>query len=501
MFNIRAAYFLPIILMLAFGYKAQAQTYTGSNTITAGNGTLSFNYSQTTYGCEEGGGRNGTYKLTIFNNFAYTEAGVTTTFNFAAADDMWGLTLHGGTCIQDPPDPAVLNIPNGVITFNPVNNSGNATASYYVQGFINPKYVIVGVTYAPPGPSSNVTYTNATSIGNTSTISSSFSNDLGFSVSVTNKASIPGGKVVNGFAGFTNTSSTDYTQGSNSSTTTTINKSTSVAYKTNGTGDAFSPVNSDYDTIWLWLNPELIITYIPATSTAGASIQWNGYAFDPNDPSGAGGPDIYPVQVGYLNGHFGSNPSVNAVLARSWATGQTWPSGEGPGLTSTDIGTIIANDPLASGYSLLASLPTTTSDGRFTQIPYPPNPIAYTQAGLGNGGGLTTTYNLVQTNTQSVASGASNQFKQAFGVEEDFGGSFLGLWGTSTTLKESDTLTWNYSWLNTLTTTTTLTNALSITGPGCPQPLAPCSPEYTGPGQFIGYQDNLYGTFVFVPAN
>ena len=26
--------------------------------------------------------------------------------------------------------------------------------------------------------------------------------------------------------------------------------------------------------------------------------------FDPTDPAGTGGPDVYPVQIGYLNGHF-----------------------------------------------------------------------------------------------------------------------------------------------------------------------------------------------------
>ena len=33
-----------------------------------------------------------------------------------------------------------------------------------VQGYINPKYVVVGVTYAPPGHSSYVTYTNSKGI-------------------------------------------------------------------------------------------------------------------------------------------------------------------------------------------------------------------------------------------------------------------------------------------------------------------------------------------------
>lgn len=81
----------------------------------------------------------------------------------------------------------------------PVQNS-----SY--NGFVNPKYVVVGVTYAPPGSSSYVQYTGTTSIGNTTTIASSFSNAVGFSVSVT--ASIKGWGAKGSVTG---TSSTDYT--------------------------------------------------------------------------------------------------------------------------------------------------------------------------------------------------------------------------------------------------------------------------------------------------
>jgi hypothetical protein len=62
-------------------------------------------------------------------------------------------------------------------------------------------------------------------------------------------------------------------------------------------------------------------------------------------------------------------------------------------------------------------------------------------------------------------------------------------------MTESLTLTWTYSWLDTLTTTTTLTNQLSIKGPPDPPPA------YTGPIEFVAYQDNLFGTFAFVPIN
>lgn len=377
-----------------------------------------------------------------------------------------------------------------------INLTGTGVASPLV-GYINPKYVIVGITYAPPGPNSSVTYTNSTLVGNTITLTSSFSNTVGFSVSV--ETDISAWSIVGGAAvKVTATESSEYTQGSSSSTTTTVSQQASVSDKTNGTGNAFSPVNHDYDTIWLWLNPLMIFSIDPNSG----NITWNGYGYDSHDVAG---PDVFPVQVGYLNGDFGPNSSIAAVLARNWVTsnepGVTWPAGDGPGLTSTDISNILAADFFTNpSYTLPSPLPTTSADGRFTQIPFPPNPVAYEQAGLGNGGGLTTGYNLVNTNTTTLGQGTSYMFKQTFGTDEQFKG---GTWFAKFTLdlKQSDTLTFAHTWQHTLTTTQTLTNALSITGPGCPQTTEPCVPTYTGPAQFIVYQDNQYGTFMFYPKN
>jgi hypothetical protein len=364
----------------------------------------------------------------------------------------------------------------------------------------------VGVTYAPPGPSSYVQYTGTTSLGNTTTIASSFSNAVGFSVSV--KGSISGWGAGGSVTG---TSSTDYTQGSSSSSTTTFNKTTSLSYKSYGTGNAFSPVDSDYDTIWLWLNPVVLLTYTPKTSSTPASMQWNGYGYDTNDPAGTQQPDVFPVLMGWLNGDFGDDPSIDAVLDRSWASaanGYVWGSGQGPGLTGlgsdtagTDVANIIAADPLTNiNYSGFDGEPSTTPDGRFTIVTLPkdPNPIPYEQAGPGNGGGTASIYDVDQMNTQSVAQGTSSSTKQAFSMEEVFSDKPFGI-GVTATLTESNTLTWTNSWLNTLTTTTTLTQALSITPPGCPADPGPCDPLYNGPVQFDVYQDNEFGTFAFYP--
>ncbi len=407
------------------------------------------------------------------------------------------------------PSPVALDAAANIYIGDVDNNRVRAVGNPGLFGLINPKYVVVGVVYAPPGSSSSVTYTNTTSVGDTTTITSSFQSDVGYSVSEAIGIGIPAGGITNGGVNLTFTESTDYTQGSNASQTVTISKASTIAYTTGGT-PTFAPVNSDYDYIWLWLNPELLVSYTPAAGSNPANLQLTGYAFDPTDPvSGEpppppapyiSGPDIVEVQVGCLDGDF-SCPSTlvitdgvvtSGVLARSWAAGEyTWASGQGPGLTTADIAYILKFDPLvpSNDYTLLSSFPSTTSDGRFTKEPYPPNPIQYPV------GAATEMYNTVQTDTESVATGLTTTIKQAFGVSEQFGTSFLDIFTSTTTMTESLTLTWNYTWLNTLTTTTTLTDALTVKSPPDPPPT------YSGPVEFIAYQDNMFGTFAFVPVN
>jgi len=41
----------------------------------------------------------------------------------------------------------------------------SVTAPALLSGYLNPKYVILGVTYAPPGPQSFVQYADSTTLG------------------------------------------------------------------------------------------------------------------------------------------------------------------------------------------------------------------------------------------------------------------------------------------------------------------------------------------------
>lgn len=386
----------------------------------------------------------------------------------------------------------------------------------YITGFVNPKYVILGVTYAPPGPNSYVSYANTTTFGTTTAIGDQTSDQHGISTSLSETFAIPGLSFIGGQVTETGTDSSQDTQTSSSSTTVTLNKTMSLTNKTSGTGDAFNPVNHDYDIIWLWLNPLEIFTINAADPT---DILWNGDGFDPTDGPGM---DVYPVLLGNLNGDLPMDPSMQAELARGWAnSNQAWPTG--PGLTTQDYQQIAASDPFTGcTYNTSGNLwtncpyvtnnlnapfapPTNSSDGRFT-VYSGSQEIPYVQAGPGNGGGVTASYQNTVMNTQSVANGTSNVQQQSFSLETAFNITTnipLNIFSNAISVKTTytNTFTATQSYQQTISTTTTQQDTLSITGPGCPQTSAPCVPAYVGPPKFVVYQDNLFGSYMFYPQN
>jgi hypothetical protein len=413
--------------------------------------------------------------------------------------------------------PSSVLLPNGSLLETGGTGTGSTPAlasleTYApptVTGWVNPKYIVVGVTYAPPGSTSTAVYTNSVTQGNTTTIANSFSNDVGVSVSISNGIMV-GGLVTKGSFTYTASSSTDYTQGTMSSNAVTLMKQTTFAQTQHGVPDSLNPVNHDYDLVWLWLNPEAVFTVDPDHPT---SLVWNGYQFDPNDiPT----QDIYPVLVGNLNGDIAMDVSVQTVLSRAWAKNQTWPAGEGPALTPTDYGIILQADPFADcqypnttqgytscyfpqndtvGSNFGPPPPPISADGRFTIAPTSED-IPYVV------GGSSTGYTETTTNTTTQTNQSNHSFKQAFGIDTQFklSTASLGFFASTLTIdtKYSQTLDWTHSFQQALTMTTSNTSALSITPPPCTNGVCP---PYAGPGEFLVYQDNLYGTFMLFPVN
>jgi len=486
----------------------------------SGGGTLSFLIVNQYGNCVAGKVFYNVIIARTYENFSYTDpsGNVTSLPGSATATDQ-------GQCLKDYPGTATLT--SQTVSINFVGDmSGTSTASLVgVAGHVNPKFIVVGVTYAPPGHSSFVSYQNSTSLGTTTSTSNSFKQGYGESISVTaGQADECNGDSAGGIIGFsggvcvTGTQSTTYTMQSMNSKSISIVNKTSIQNKTTGTPNDFVPVDHDYDLIWLWLNPITTFVYYPSLPT---SLQWTGYGYDMADQPAM---DIWPVLLGYLNGHFNCyaidascDPEDAYVLARSWVNQhnpQIWPAGEGPGLTMADLANIAKADPWGANPSYSVALasgvsPATTTDGRFTIAPVNGSnsqSFDYKQAGPGNGSGLTQTYTNENTTTTTVSNGNTYTFQEAFGLEEKVGGSFF--WQTvQYDFKQTSTFEWDHSFLLTTNNISDSTDTLSITGPSCPVPTpGPCNPPYVpqlpgSPPEFDIYQDNLFGSFMFWGVN
>jgi len=473
-----------------------------------------------------------TYTKTVqVETFCGKQEGVDLYSNWVYTDS-FGTHSFGGTSeyiapVSENLGGKIVTCPgtNETTSFNSISTDNlyhvyvtGTVGSVLALGYVNPKYAILGVTYAPPGgAASYVSYATTDFVGNTSSISSSISTSYTESVSIT-EGSCGGGPGailgVSGGACVTESASSGYTQTSGSSKTITINKQGTTTLKTPGVPNVYSPIDHDYDIVWLWLNPVATFS-APVTNTpTSGTVTWTGYAYDYNDPLHI--LDVYPILVGYLNGDFGTytcNGVVGTVdcedagvLARSWVTTQKFAPGQGPGITPSDYPNILAADPFAQNPNYLITLaagsnPPTTTDGRFTLSETnntTPETYSYVQAGLNSTTGQNQMYQDQYSTTTTLGETSSFTYMQGFGLEEKFTANFFGA-----TAQYDFKQNWNFSWENSsqgsITNTTTQLNSLSITSPPCPATVAPCIPQYTEPHEFAVYQDNLYGTFAFWP--
>lgn len=367
-----------------------------------------------------------------------------------------------------------------------------------VTGYINPKYVVVGVDYVIPGASSYSEYCNDTSVSSTNTIKNTFSSEYQQMVSVNVGASLIKG-LLNGT--FTNSYSSDYTQSTSSSSSVTISQSTSLCNRIPGAANNYVPNNHDYDTIWLWLNPVALLTYTEDSNGNVNGIQWNGWAYNMKDQSTM---EVVPILVGCLNGDLYGCSSQLAPLSRTWDNDETWPSGEGPALTSQDYANILAADPFAAcepSTPLSQECSLSPDPDRFT-LTYNQD-IAYFQPPVG-GQPITTIYQLAYTDmsTQSQEHTISNQV--AFGTETSLQTPFLHI--VTVTVGSSQKFTNTTEADQSVSSSNQKTATASVTEPPCNVSGNACFPTYPssdtpGPTEFEIYQDNLYGTYLYFPAN
>ena len=207
--------------------------------------------------------------------------------------------------------------------------------------------------------------------------------------------------------------------------------------------------------------------------------------------------DVYPVYVGWLNGDLAMTSADSKPLARAWAAGQVWPSGQGPALTSADYSKILLADPYSQCTPHPTQCPTAPNIDRYTitdneDIPYVQPPVG--------GQPINETYMLGYTSSDTQSRDYTTTNSVMFGLETTYSGKAFGT-GITTTFSQSNTFTTTNEVDTSLTSTNGTTATASITGPPCTVSGSQCNPAYTGATEFDVYEDNLYGTFFFNPVN
>lgn len=388
------------------------------------------------------------------------------------------------------------------------NNSLSIKADYAsgTFGYINPKYVVTDVRYAPPGSKSTAVYTNSTTVSSTLGLSSTFSTSYTVATSVT----VPISAFFDGQG--TNSYSSTLTQQSTNGYSTTLTRTDTNILTTPGPASDYIGLDHSYDMIDVWINPVMLFSVYRTNVAGETSVGFFGYgssALDPTAPI-----DIWPIPAGCLNGDFAQTDTACSTplnqFARTWAANEVWPSGQGPGLTQTDLNNILAADPWGSctHNSIQGSVacPTYSTPGfvlanfslsdqqNITYIQPAPGgqPSGYSH-GVSTTSAATNTSQL--TNTQS----------QTWGYEQHFqGGTFLSDFIFDS--KEQYTISSSYTFNSSLTRSGTTTGTANITGPACVG--NPCNPSYPpSPDTLYGtavsfdlFIDARFGTFVFLPS-
>ena len=500
-------------------------------------GSLSYSSSRPGYACRKSNGTVGSYSEYQFTNFVYTPASGVSGGNQSLAGTAFYVvtsTGGGGTCLGIGPHPANLVGSGYTIFFLPASN-GSHTATISAPGYVNAKYVVVGVLYAPPGHSSSVNYTTSNLVSSTVTTKSSFSN--GYTQTNTQVGSVSLQPWKNRIIDVSVENSTSYT---NSTTTTdstavTVQKTTSTNLAVPGPSCDYCGVDHDYDLIAVWLNPVVLYTL-----TNNGVVQATGYGFSTWDQPGV---DVYYVYAGELNGDLPVRSSTTTAFARSWATAISWPSG-GPALTTQDEQNILKMDPFgnctykspvsdttncpepasasflgvvdtngtavtwvsgstfsnlldqgqivingasytvsqvnsATSLTLLSSAGTQTgatysAPSRFTQPTSQSFP--YQQPGPG-GQPIPSGYHWSYTNTFTTGTDIAIENDQTIGYEYSFGLTVFGI-GFKDTINQSSTMKYIYETSSQFTSSSTSTADATLAGPDCTVVNGACNPVY-----------------------
>lgn len=518
-----------LFLLIAFVALCARHSFAISETLGPNLGSLAYSVSHIGGSCTESNGTRGSYSEFKLTNFVYTPTSGVSGGNQSLSGTAYYVLSSsggGGTCPSVGPIGANL-VGTGYSIYVAPTSGGSATLTISIPGYINPKYIVVGILYAPPGgvvksgvASGNFDYSNSDLVSSTLSSKSSFNSSTATetSVSWSEGFSISGWANGNRTTGSTNSFKTSTT--TTDSTAVTVQKTSGTTLGVNGPECPYVGVDHDYDIIEVWLNPVQLFTLTNNTALQSL-IQPNGYGFSTLDQPGM---DVYQVYAGELNGDLPVRTSTTNAFARAWAAVENWPSGEGPGLTSQDEQNILQVDPYWN-----CTYSSAWTDGETSPCAKPPDPTRFTESGGDQNFPYaqpepgaspdykTYTYSYTDTDTQGY--GITYQTTQTVGYEQTFKLTVFGV-GFSDTLSQSWTTSNTYETSSQFTSSDTTTATATIWQPPCTEVNGACDPVYPpsnaynpttcaaisslplafGQGdQFYVYQDNLFGTFMMEP--
>jgi hypothetical protein len=362
-----------------------------------------------------------------------------------------------------------IGLANGTSTLT-VNDAGG------VSGYLRPKYQVVSITYAPPGAKSNAQYSNGFLSGTSSSNAATYLSSVSDKVTLSTGFDLFG--ILSGAA--TQSFSAGWSQEQDNTNSISVVQNLSEGETVMGPQSSALGVDHDYDTIYVWLNPEVFLTVFSPTSAT-----LNGYGYDARDT--ITGMDVIPLTVGQLKGTQSiTDPAVTNRLARSWDTSLG-------GLQTADFQLILQADPFVANPSFN---PNTDTSHRF-ELPELADGTAvdlifnYVPAPAG-GQPTSQTFTSSYTGTSVEGQTAKDKYTVGYSLDGNVQGAFF--LSLKTMMAVSTSYTYTNQWSNTVTSGTTQSANFTIV-----PPLS--TDDYTGPTAMQVWKDNVYGTFMFFPEN
>jgi hypothetical protein len=380
---------------------------------------------------------------------------------------------------------ATLLKTNAVLFAGGTNANGpTASAELYSfdvpEGLVDLKYLVVGITYAPPGSKSTVTYGSSSTLTYSSTVSAMTATTASLTLTETARVGLTVGGAVQGKNSFSAT--TSYGYNSTSSTMSVVANTAQNSIIAAGPTSSGIGVDHDYDIIYIWLNPQIDLSF---PKLAYPTVNWSGLSYQgcdtthvtDCDPNNIGNPDIVGIPVLCLKDPYLSPYCTqwHTFTDRAWDT-----SGKG-GLTLTDYQTILAKDPFIANPNYN---PANDTSGLVTEangsLDYPiPAPGQGSQTYTGGVSTQTT-----NTGSQTI----QRQYGVSFTIDTQLSGTFIVGFGQD--IKSTVGNTWTQTDVTSNATTNQSAASYQITSPAA-------TDNYAGPIVFDVWHDNYYGSFIF----